>query len=229
MKQNPVTSSWLQAPVFEEDGEKTRRAQLVNFTSISLTGMAILLLSGMILSGNPFDYVTLNICLGILSGVVHYILIRRGLVNFVSLSQLILGFIYTTAIVTCLGTVNTPVSYGFLVFTVGAWRQLGWPGLALAAGGVRYSANATARTDRRIERSGCRSRFPRGLATHADGNPAAGPWGGPGLDRCRTRTAPRRVRCAFPATGGLRTAADADRHGARSRTRSTACTTSSAR
>lgn len=129
MKQNPVTSSWLQAPVFEEDAEKTRRAQLVNFTSISLTGMAILLLSGMILSGNPFDYVTLNICLGILSGVVHYILIRRGLVNFVSLSQLILGFIYTTAIVTCLGTVNTPVSYGFLVFTVGAGILFEFPGL----------------------------------------------------------------------------------------------------
>lgn len=120
---------WLDGPVFAGDEQKTRRARLATFVTVCLTGMGLLVLAGLLLQGNIPTLILLNVALGCFSGVVTLALIRRGFINFSSMAQIILGFIYTTAIVIHLGGMGTPVAYAFLVFTVSAGILFEFAGL----------------------------------------------------------------------------------------------------
>ncbi len=123
---------WFQAPVFESDDAKTRRASLLNVSTLGVLLYGSLAVLGMLLGGrSPTRLLLINVAM-----MAIVLLLRRllyaGQVTLVSLALMILGFAFITSLSINLGTIRTPVtaSYLFWVLLAGALFEL--PGLLLA-------------------------------------------------------------------------------------------------
>ncbi len=112
---------WLEPPVFPDEEDKTRRANMLNLALINLLVVLPVIVIANFLSGKIPVFVIGMDALGFILCLILYYWLRHGRVNLTSISLIALGLIGVTAIIAGLGTIRVPTTamYLLLIITAG--------------------------------------------------------------------------------------------------------------
>ena len=122
----------LEPPRFDGDPEKTRHAEFLNYMTLTLAGILLLLMIFNALFDH-FAFGTANITIFVLfmSQVLAYGLIRRGYTRETSRVLLFVGWVGLTWIASRVEGVRDVAVYGYVIILVAAGFLLGWRAVTL--------------------------------------------------------------------------------------------------
>lgn len=112
---------WLAAPVFKDDEDKTRRAELLNATLLIILLFTILLMVGILLGGRiPTSTTIIDIIIFATAILLRYLLFK-GKIALVGIGSVVFGILFVTAAIASQGTIRTPSTalYLFVVLIAG--------------------------------------------------------------------------------------------------------------
>jgi PAS domain S-box-containing protein len=123
--------AWLRPPVFPGELEMTRRAAVLNHAFVTLMGLLLLIVIGVLLVGRSptvvilLDVVLLLACLGL------YVWMRRGALTQAGAVFLLIGTVVVTADCAWLGTIRTPTTAAFMLLVATAGLLFELRGIAI--------------------------------------------------------------------------------------------------
>ena len=127
----PDLPTWLRAPMFPGDAEKTRRAAVLSHALLTLMGLLVLIIAGAVAGGrSPLavilgDVALFLTCLGL------YLWMRRGAVTQAGVLMLLVCTVALTADCVWLGTIRTPTTGAFMLLVAAAGLLFELRGIAI--------------------------------------------------------------------------------------------------
>ncbi len=124
---------WLAPPPFEDDEEKTWRANLLNATISSYILIRILIIIGNLIGGKiPEEVYLIDSVMLLFLFFLRYLLFR-GKVKITGIFFVSASIILLIIVIVALGTIRTPTATAFLLFIIIAGMLFGEKGLFLAS------------------------------------------------------------------------------------------------